>query len=109
MLQPVSAPAAAQIDEYRLVRPLGGDADGEVFLAHDRTLDRAVVLRFLPRDPAAARTLLEGARALSRVSHPGLSPIYRVREGGARPCVVQSFERGERLDALPKPMRPAQV
>jgi formylglycine-generating enzyme required for sulfatase activity len=69
-------------------------------LAHDRALDRPVVLRFLARDTPASRALLEGARALARVSHPSLSPVYRIREAGERPCVVQGFERGERLDEL---------
>jgi eukaryotic-like serine/threonine-protein kinase len=102
MLHPGTERAAAQIDEYRLVRPLGSGTD--VFLAHDRTLDRAVVLRFLPQDVNEARSLLEGARALARVSHPNLASVYRVREGGTRPCVVQSFERGERLDSVATPM-----
>ena len=30
--------------------------------------------------------------------------MYRIREGGAAPCVVQSFGRGERLGALPGPL-----
>jgi len=93
----------SQVDEYRVVRPLGRPQD-TVFLAHDRKLDRAVVLHLLPASPDAPRALLECARALARVTHPSLCPVYRIREGGAAPCVVQSFGRGERLGALPGPL-----
>ena len=104
-----SAAGAAQLDEYRIVRPLGDSADGGVFLAHDRALDRAVVLHFLPRDASGAAALLEGARALARVSHPSLSRIHRVGEGAERPFVVQSFERGGFLDALVTPVATRRV
>ena len=93
----------SHVDEYRVVRPLGRPEDA-VFLAHDRKLDRAVVLHLLPASPDARRALLDCARALARVTHPSLCPLYRIREGGAAPCVVQSFERGDRLGSLPGPL-----
>ena len=101
-------PTPGRADEVRLVRPLG-DPEGDVFLAHDRVLDRAVVLRFLPHDPAAAANLLEAARALARIAHPNLSTIHRIRDDGERPCIVQSFERGDRLDTLATPLAPSAV
>jgi len=95
-------------DEYRIVRPLGREERG-VFLAHDRRLDRAVVLHRLPPDPAARAALLASARALAGVTHPSLCRVHRIREGGEAPCVVQGFERGQRLDSLPTPLSAATV
>jgi formylglycine-generating enzyme required for sulfatase activity len=94
---------AGAVDAYRIVRPLGSTGDG-VFLAHDRKLDRAVVLRRLPASPDERAALLASAQALARVTHPSLCRVDRIREGGAAPCVVQGYERGERLSALPCPM-----
>src|SRR5271163_4258315 len=99
----MGADTMSQVDEYRVVRALGRQEDA-VFLAHDRKLDRPVVLHLLPASPDARRALLDSARALARVAHPSLCPIYRIREGGAAPCVVQSFERGDRLATLPVPL-----
>jgi formylglycine-generating enzyme required for sulfatase activity len=95
------------IDDYRLVRPLG--RDGATFLAHDRFLDRAVVISLLPAAEGARAERLAVARAFARVSHPNLNRVHRVREGGARPYVVAGFVRGQRLDAIATPMIDARV
>jgi formylglycine-generating enzyme required for sulfatase activity len=94
------------IDDYRLVRPLG---DGATFLAHDRFLDRAVVLSLLPEAPAARAASLAVARTFARVSHPNLNRVHRVREGSARPYVVAAFARGQRLDGFAVPLPDARV
>ena len=94
---------AQQIDEYRLIRPLG-PADGTTFLAHDRLLDRAVVLSFFASSTGAPDPRLAGARALARVTHPNLCPLHRVRDAGARPYVVSAYARGRRLDAIVNPL-----
>ena len=99
----VVATASVPIDEYRVVRPLGPPERG-VFLAHDRRLDRAVVLHMLPVEQGARTSLLESARALARVTHPSLCRVHRIRERGVAPCIVQSFERGPQLDSLARPM-----
>lgn len=93
---------ATAIDEYRLVRPLG--TSESVWLAHDRLLDRAVVLRLLSPGDERSRAVLAGARALARCSHPGVARVHRVREEGARPYVVSDFARGQRLDQVATPM-----
>ena len=95
------------IDDYRLVRAMG--PDGATFLAHDRFLDRAVVISFLPDEPDARAERLAVARAFARVTHPNLGRVHRVREGGSRPYVVAAFARGQRLDAVEVPWVDARV
>ncbi len=95
------------IDDYRVVRPLG--QGGASFLAHDRFLDRAVVISFLPEGREAGGERLAVARAFARLSHPNLGRVHRVRGGGARPYVVAAFARGQRLEALATPVADARV
>ena len=93
---------AGSIDDYRVVRQLGND--GSTFLAHDASLDRAVVLSFLPEAADAHRERLAVASAFARASHPNLGRVHYVREGGARPYIVAAFVQGQRLDAIASPL-----
>jgi formylglycine-generating enzyme required for sulfatase activity len=92
-VQPIEA--GEQIDEFRLVRAVGERA----FLAHDRLLDRPVIVHFKADGPTTA---------LARVSHPHLVRVHRVREG-PRPYVVLEVPRGTPLDELPTPLAAAEV
>jgi formylglycine-generating enzyme required for sulfatase activity len=99
----------ADVDEYRIVRRLRETTLGATYLAHDRRLDRAVVVRILPADPAAAAEILQAARALAQVSHPSICAVHRVRAAAARPYVVSSFARGTRLTEMSLLLEPQQA
>ena len=102
----------AQVEEYRLLRPLGRGAMGQVFLAHDTLLDRPVALKLLsaeePSDAARDRFLVE-ARAIARLSHPNVVRIYRVGALGRRPFLVSELVSGRSLDKIERPLPAAQV
>ena len=72
---------STDLDEFRLVRPLGRGGMGLVYLAHDTVLDRAVAIKMIAaHQPGAAsrqRFLIE-ARAIARLTHPNIVSIYRV-------------------------------
>jgi serine/threonine protein kinase len=96
----------ARIEEYRLVRPIGRGAVGQVYLGIDTLLDRPVALKFLavePRAAARARFRME-ARAVARLSHANVVTVYRTGEFGERPFLVSEFVHGKSLDKVPKPM-----
>jgi serine/threonine protein kinase/formylglycine-generating enzyme required for sulfatase activity len=94
-------------EEYRLLRPLGRGAMGEVYLAHDTLLDRPVAVKFIvgvaPAEAQRERFRNE-ARAIARVQHPNVVDIYRVGEVQRHPYLVSEFLRGESLDRLSKPL-----
>ena len=99
---------SSELDEFRLVRPLGRGGMGEVYLGHDTVLDRAVAIKLIgSRTPDATsreRFLIE-ARAIARLSHPNVVTIYRVgTTGDGRPFLVQELIRGQSLDRVARPM-----
>ena len=102
-----------QIEEYRILRPLGQGAMGRVFLAHDTLLDRPVAIKFIAEldpqqlDPEGMglreRFFIE-ARAIARLHHPNVVLVYRVGEWRGRPFLVSELVRGTALDKLPLPV-----
>src|SRR5262245_30872619 len=97
----------SEFDEYRLLRWLGGGGMGEVYLAHDRLLDRTVAIKFIasagPDDQARERFLIE-ARAAARLQHPNVVAVYRVGEIDKHPFIVSEFVRGDNLNEIDKPL-----
>ena len=95
-------------DEYRLVRPLGRGGMGQVFVAHDVLLDRAVAVKFIGASWQSApelreRFLLE-ARALARLSHPNVVAVHRIGSVDGQLYIVSELVRGQPLSELPRPV-----
>jgi len=95
-----------EFDEFRLVRPLGGGAMGQVYLAHDTLLDRRVAVKFVhgATDPAARAHVLDEARAIARLQHPSVVAIYRVAEVEGHPYLVSEYVPGRGLHELTRPV-----
>jgi TolB-like protein/Flp pilus assembly protein TadD/predicted Ser/Thr protein kinase len=74
----------AEILHYRIIRPLGRGARGEVYLAEDTRLERRVALKFLPGwlvdDPKSREQLVNEAKAASKLNHPNIAGIYALEE-----------------------------
>jgi formylglycine-generating enzyme required for sulfatase activity len=80
---------------------------GEVYLAHDTLLDRAVAVKFIAGvapDAATRRRFFAEARAIARLQHPNVVAVYRVSEVRDRPYLVYEFVRGQTLERLSKPI-----
>ena len=100
-----------RVDEYRLEKPLGRGAMGQIFLAHDTVLDRSVAVKFIAAQSsrqARERFLIE-ARAIARLHHPNVVGIFRVGEVKGHPYLVSEFVDGQSLDQLAKPLPWAEV
>ncbi|MFO0592325.1 MAG: serine/threonine-protein kinase [Polyangiaceae bacterium] len=104
---PEYSTAATQIEEYRLLRPLGKGAMGEVFLAEDTALERLVAVKIATGEAGSKRRrerFLNEARALARLHHPNVVAVHRVGESRGRPYLVCELVDGVSLDKLSRPV-----
>jgi len=106
-LNPPRSVPPAQVDEYEIIRSLGGGAMGQVYLAQDAVLGRSVAVKFIaqdnPSDASRERFLIE-ARAIARLQHPNVLAIYRVGLINGQPYLASEFVRGQSLDKLSLPL-----
>jgi serine/threonine protein kinase/formylglycine-generating enzyme required for sulfatase activity len=96
-----------EFDEFRLMRPLGRGAMGIVYLAHDRSLNRQVALKFIASlrpNPRAHEHFQTEARAIARVQHPNVVTVFRVGEVDGHPYIVSEYLVGQSLSELSLPL-----
>jgi serine/threonine-protein kinase len=90
---------------YKVLTPLGGGGDGEVYKAHDQIMDQDVALKFLARaqgggDPARSRFVSEVAMA-REVAHPNVVRVYDVGQlADGEVFLSMEFIDGEDLASL---------
>ncbi|MEP6835718.1 MAG: protein kinase, partial [Gemmatimonas sp.] len=88
---------------YRIVRPLGSGAMGDVYLASDLQLERSVALKFLRpaaavADPTTVARFRAEARAAARLDHPHAATVYDSGEtDDGRLFIVMAYYAGETL------------
>lgn len=90
-------------ERYQLCECIGAGAMGAVFRAHDRLLDAEIAMKLVRVDPehqdaerATQRLLLE-ARAIARISHPGIVRIFDFGCVGGVPFIAMELLSGESL------------
>jgi hypothetical protein len=88
----------------QLIELLGRGGMGEVWRAHDTTIDRVVALkRLLPhyaQDPEFDRRFRREARAAARLDDPHVVPIYDVGEIDGRLYVTMRLIAGQDLQTM---------
>ena len=74
---------------------------GEVYLAHDTSLNRKVALKVLPADVVKNREHLhrfeQEAQAASALNHPNILTIHEIGAEGGTHFIVTEFIEGETL------------
>jgi len=93
--------AGLSIGPYRVEGELARGGMGIVLAAVDPMLGRKVALKLLGpdafREKEARRRFLQEARALARVDHPNIVPIYGVGRHGEQIYIATQFVTGETL------------
>ena len=93
------APGAV-IGHFVIERKVGAGGMGEVYAAHDPTLDRRVAIKVLRpsgRAADAATRLVREAQALAKLAHPNVVAVYEVGEAGERVFLAMQFVEGTTL------------
>ncbi len=85
--------------EYELLSLIGEGGFARVYKAKDRRLDRIVAIKAIRPDMAGAAAFVESFRhegvALAKLRHPGIVPIYDIRESEGLIYYVMPFVEGE--------------
>jgi serine/threonine protein kinase len=89
--------------EYELISLLGQGGFARVFQARDLRLDRRVAIKVIRPDLMGKQDFLERFRnegiALAKLRHPGIVPIFDIRERGGLIYYIMPFVEGTTLDA----------
>ena len=90
-----------QLGPHRILSLLGIGGMGEVYRAHDSTLDRDVAIKILPRpfttDPERRARFDREARLLASLNHPHIGAIYGVEDLDGTPALILEFIDGDTL------------
>ncbi len=90
-----------QFGRYEVRERVGAGGMGEVYLAHDSELDRAVALKILSAefmlDEARQSRFRQEARAASGLNHPNIITIYEIGKNDSGSFLATEFIDGETL------------
>jgi serine/threonine protein kinase len=79
---PTSIEAGTTVSHYRVIAPLGAGGMGEVYKAHDVTLERTVALKILPpelvKNDERVRRFIQEAKSASSLNHPNIVTIHEI-------------------------------
>ena len=93
-----------EIGTYKIERLLGSGGMADVYLAHDRKLDRNVALKILQaelmRNPDRVRRFEREARAISTLNHPNIVTIFDVGETDGCHYIATELVDGKTLREL---------
>lgn len=94
--------AQSRLGRFELVRILGQGSQATVWLAHDERLQRDVALKLLSTDAGAVaiEAWLHEARAVSRLKHPNIVPVFEADEVQGQPCLVFEYVEGPTLSQV---------
>ena len=106
------------VGRFELKRVLGEGAQASVWLGFDRRLEREVAVKLMhasaAADPVAVGEWLREARSVSRLTHPGIVPVFEADLHGAQPYLGLRIRAGPDAVAAPQgarrpagPSRPA--
>lgn len=99
LAQPQAHACGARVGRFVLQDILGRGAQATVWRAHDERLDREVALKLLLPGAAgiSVNQWLHEARAVSRLSHPNIVPVFEADDADGQPYLVFELVRGRTL------------
>jgi len=99
----MSLAAETQLGRYQIRSLLGAGGMGEVYLAHDTSLNRKVALKVLPVEVAAnqdrMRRFKQEATAAASLNHPNIAHIYEIGDAEGFNFIAMEYIEGTTLRA----------
>ena len=94
----------SKLGVYEVTAKIGAGGMGEVYRAHDTTLDRDVAIKVLPdafaTDPERLALFEREAKVLASLNHPNIAAIYGLEKSGDTPALVLELVEGPTLQDL---------
>ncbi|MDT4898267.1 MAG: eukaryotic-like serine/threonine-protein kinase [Acidobacteriota bacterium] len=94
-------PPGTRFGRYEIRSQLGVGGMGEVYLAEDTKLNRAVALKFLPLEVASDQKRMQRfnqeAHAISALNHPNIITIYEIEQDAPVPYITTEYIEGVTL------------
>ncbi|HUQ06958.1 MAG TPA: serine/threonine-protein kinase [Kofleriaceae bacterium] len=101
---------AVKIGRYHLIERVGAGGMGVVWKAFDPDLNRGIALKLASAgDLEARRRARDEGRALAKLSHPNVVPIYDVIEHESGVFLVMELVKGQTLRQLAAEATPLQL
>jgi serine/threonine protein kinase len=99
LARPHAHAAGGRVGRFVLIDTLGRGAQATVWRAHDERLDREVALKLLlpGAEAISVNQWLHEARAVSRLSHPNIVPVFEADDANGQPYLVIELVRGRTL------------
>ncbi|GAB4544939.1 MAG: hypothetical protein Kow0063_38830 [Anaerolineae bacterium] len=106
--------AGHTLGPYRMVEKLGQGGMATVYKAYEASLDRYVAVKVLPQhfahDPTFLTRFRREAKAIARLNHPNIVPVYNFGEAGDLAYIAMQYVEGGTLKKLlGQPMPPEQA
>ena len=102
---PTAGPRApGLLGRFELRRSLGHGAQAVVWLAFDPRLEREVAIKLMTleqgTDPSTMTGWLQEARSVSRLTHPGIVPLFEADAHNQQPYLVFEYVEGQTLSTV---------
>jgi serine/threonine-protein kinase len=95
---------ARQLDEYRLISPLGHGGMARVYLAVDDRLKRYVAIKTIDKplhaDPDYIKRFEYEAQTIAQLEHPHIVRVYRYGEADGTLYLAMQYIKGASLDSI---------
>ena len=95
-----------KIHRYEIRSHLGVGGMATVYLAYDPSFERDVAVKILPElillDPQFRTRFTREAKAIAKLEHPAIVPVYDVGEDNNQPFIVMRYMSGGSLADLIK-------
>jgi serine/threonine protein kinase len=92
------------LGRFELRRILGHGAQAVVWLAFDPRLEREVAIKLMTvekgTDPSTMTGWLQEARSVSRLTHPGIVPLFEADAHQQQPYLVFEYVEGQTLSSV---------